>query len=202
MKPSDFDLEYQNQNIESKIVVALERISQSFRSLLWQESTESSLSPIQIQFLIFLLHHSKEKRKVSYLAQEFNLSKATVSETIKLLIEKKLAYKTNAPNDSRSFIISLTDYGRKVAKDTSTFSSEINNPIDLLTEKDKEVMLLSLLNIIKHLNQTGVISIQRMCWTCEYYRNLKNQQHFCNFLNQELTPTELRIDCPEHLLTP
>src|SRR5690606_11969857 len=156
MKPSDFDLEHQNQNIESKIVVALERISQSFRSLLWQESTASSLSPIQIQILIFLLHHSEEKRKVSYLAKEFNLSKATVSETVKLLIKKKLAHKINATNDDRSFLISLTAQGKKIAKHSSTFSSEINKPIDLLPKKDKEALHLSLLNIIKHLNETGV----------------------------------------------
>ena len=58
MSKSDFDLVHQNQNVESKIVAALERISQAFRVLLWQESKEFSLTPIQVQVLIFLLHHS------------------------------------------------------------------------------------------------------------------------------------------------
>ena len=64
MSNSDFNLDYQNKNIESKIVAALERLSQAFRVLLWQESKEFSLSPIQVQVLIFLLHHSDEKKKV------------------------------------------------------------------------------------------------------------------------------------------
>ncbi|MEO6831625.1 MAG: MarR family transcriptional regulator, partial [Chitinophagaceae bacterium] len=63
MSKSAFDLSQQNRSIDSKIVVSLERISQAFRVLLWKESKEFSLSPIQIQVLIFLLHHSDEKRK-------------------------------------------------------------------------------------------------------------------------------------------
>ena len=39
MKKSDFDPKHQNQTTESKIVASLEKISQAFRVLLWQEST-------------------------------------------------------------------------------------------------------------------------------------------------------------------
>jgi len=63
MHQSDFNLIHQNQNTESKIVASLERIAQAFRVLLWQESKEFALMPIQVQVLIFLLHHSGEKRK-------------------------------------------------------------------------------------------------------------------------------------------
>ena len=40
MKKSAFDLEHQNLSIESKIVASLERVSQAFRVLLWNESKE------------------------------------------------------------------------------------------------------------------------------------------------------------------
>ena len=109
MKKSTFDLEYQNSSIESKIVASLERVSQAFRVLLWNESKEFSVSPIQVQVLIFLLHHSDEKRKVSYLADEFNMTKATISETIKTLEQKQLIKKEYEPQDTRSYIIHLTD---------------------------------------------------------------------------------------------
>src|SRR5690554_2520049 len=92
---SDFDLVHQNQSTESKIVASLERIAQAFRVLLWQESKEFSLSPIQVQLLIFLLHHSEEKRKVSYLANEFNMTKATISDTVKTLENKGLISKVH-----------------------------------------------------------------------------------------------------------
>ena len=196
---SDFDLEFQNENIESKIIAALERVSQAFRVLLWQESKDFALSPIQVQVLIFLLHHSEEKRKVSYLASEFNMTKATISDTIKSLEQKQHIKKIQQQHDTRSYTIQLTAKGKNIALKTSLFSKEIKAPIDRLHDDDKENLLLSLMNIIRHLTQSEVITIQRMCLTCVHYQSSANgQKHFCKLLNQNLHVTDLRIDCPEH----
>ena len=58
---SVFNLEEQNTNLDSKIVAGLERLSQVFRILLWEKAKEHSLSPIQIQLMIFIQHHSQDK---------------------------------------------------------------------------------------------------------------------------------------------
>ncbi|MBX2923538.1 MAG: winged helix-turn-helix transcriptional regulator [Chitinophagaceae bacterium] len=201
MNQSDFDLTHQNQSVESKIVAALERVSQAFRVLLWQESKTFSLSPIQVQVLIFLLYHSDEKRKVSYLADEFNMTKATISDTVKTLEEKGLISKEFEPHDTRSYVIHLTKKGKDLAGKTSLFTREIRTPIDKLPPDDKENLLLSLLNIIRHLNQSEVITIQRMCMSCSYYQSSdKGQKHFCTLLNQHLHTADLRVDCPEYQL--
>lgn len=201
MSKSAFDLTNQNLSTESKIVASLERISQAFKVLLWNESKEHSLSPIQIQVLIFLLHHSDEKRKVTYLADEFNMTKATISDTIKTLEQKELIQKVYEPLDSRSFIINLTENGKTLANQTSFFAEQLQVPIDKLNADDKENLLLSLFGIIQHLNKSGVITIQRMCSTCSHYKKAtENEQHFCNLLNQKLVTNDLRIDCPEHVL--
>lgn len=201
MKKSAFDLEHQNSSIEGKIIASLERVSQAFRVLLWNESKEHSLSPIQVQVLIFLLHHSDQKRKVSYLADEFNMTKATISDTIKTLEQKALIKKEHEQHDTRSYIIQLTKKGKEIAVQTSLFSEQIQIPIDKLHLTDKENLLLSLLDIIHHLNRSGIITIQRMCFTCHFYKSNKNsQEHFCRLLNSKLKDNELRIDCPEHSL--
>lgn len=199
MTKSAFDLNHQNLSIESKIVASLERISQAFRVLLWNESKEFSLTPIQVQLLIFLLHHSEEKRKVSYLANEFNMTKATISDTVKALEQKQLIKKEYEPHDTRSYIIQLTKKGRDIAEQTSLFAKQIQVPIDKLHSNDKENLLLSLLNIIHHLNKAGIITIQRMCFTCHFYKTTEHgQEHYCGLLSTKLTHTELRIDCAEH----
>jgi len=197
MKKSAFDLEHQNSNIESKIIASLERVSQAFRVLLWNESKEHSLSPIQVQVLIFLLYHSDQKRKVSYLADEFNMTKATISDTVKTLEQKLFIRKEYEQHDTRSYIIHLTEKGKEIAEQTSLFAKEIQIPIDKLHSTEKENLLLNLLDIIKHLNKSGVITIQRMCFTCHFYKTNKNG-HFCNLLNSSIADNELRIDCPEH----
>ena len=201
MNKSPFNLDQQNASTDSRIIAALERISQAFRVLLWNESKEFSLSPIQVQVLIFLLHHSEEKRKVSYLADEFNMTKATISDTIKALGQKGLIKKVAEPHDTRSYVIHLTKKGIDIAGKTSVFTRELQTPIAKLNPDDKENLLLSLIGVIHHLNKAGVITIQRMCVTCIHYKPASSRNpHFCKLLNKKLEGSELRIDCPEHEL--
>lgn len=199
MNKSDFDLTYQGQSTESKIIASLERISQAFRVLLWQESRAFSLSPIQVQVLVFLLYHSDDKRKVSYLAGEFNMTKATISETIGTLEKKDLITKEYEPQDARSYKISLTEKGKITAHEIAFFTKEIRTPIDRLHQQDKENLLLSLFQVIQHLNQSGIITVQRMCKNCAYYQSSSNgEMYFCKLLNQSLLVADLRVDCSEH----
>lgn len=197
MEQSSFSLKKQNQHIESQIVVALERISESFRVLLWNESKENSLSPIQIQILIFLLFHSENRCKVSYLADEFNMTKATISDSVKVLLSKEMVIKEKDPGDTRSFVLILTTTGKKVAEKASLFASSIEKPIERLSQEQKIQMLSGLQQLIYDLNKSGIITIQRMCQTCSFYRTDRNS-HYCDFLKTELTASEHRVDCPEH----
>lgn len=196
---SAFDLKRQNKKIESKIVVALERISEAYRVLLWNESKENALSPIQIQILIFLNFHTEEQCKVSYLAQEFNMTKATISDSVKLLLQKGLIQKFDDPIDTRSYIIGLTDEGKQTAEKSANFAFAIEKPLAFLTDEQKESILSGLLKLIYELNKAGVITIQRMCFTCSHYQN-NNGQHYCKLLQSNLATTDLRVDCPEHEL--
>lgn len=194
---SSFNPERQENKIEGKIVVALERISEVFRVLLWNESKSNALSPIQVQILIFLLFHSGEKCKVSYLAAEFNMTKATISDSVKVLFLKKLIKKTGDELDTRSFTISLTAEGKKIAEQASSFTASIEKPIGRLSDEQKKAMLDGLLKLIYELNRAGVITIQRMCFTCTNYQFDKGT-HYCKLLQTTLAGGRLRIDCPEH----
>lgn len=197
MKYSSFNLNEQNQKIESRIVVALERISEAFRVLLWNESKENSLSPIQNQILIFIQFHTQEKCKVGYLADEFNMTKATVSDSVRVLLAKELVNKETDPIDTRSYSLSLTQEGKKITQKASFFASSIEQPIEQLTEEQKKTMLNGLLKLIYDLNKSGIITIQRMCFTCSNYQVDKGV-HYCKLLKSRLAESDLRIDCPEH----
>lgn len=196
---SAFDVNRQNQKTDRKIVVALERISEAFRVLLWNESKENALSPIQIQILIFLLFHAKDKCTISYLAREFNMSKPTISESIKLMEQKKYIKKITDAHDSRSYNIALTASGKRIAEKSSNFAFNIEKPLSTLNEEKKQEILSGLLDVIYALNQQGIITVQRMCFTCAYYTE-KNGKHYCNLLQTNLAAGDLRVDCPEHIL--
>lgn len=198
MEKSVFNPEYQNKSIESKIVASLERISEAFRVLLWKESKDTSLSPLQVQMLIFLNYHSPEKYRVSFLAEEFNMTKATISDAVRILEEKKYLRKKEDEGDHRSAIIELTDMGKSAASKVSMFADEIKKPIDKLSREQKEVLLNSLFETILKLNKSGIISMQRMCLCCRYLTQ-ENNINYCNLLKKSLTVQDMRIDCPEHI---
>ncbi len=180
-----------------KITQALERISKAVRVLLWEESKKYGISPIQIQILIFCLSHKLEMLKVSFLAKEFDLTKPTISDSVKVLIKKELLKKIPDMYDSRSYSIALTQKGRNIAKKTSYFTNSLVAAVGSIDNDLQGAFLKNLLHIIHKLNKDDVISIQRMCLTCYHYNN-ENNEHFCGLLNRELQNQELQIDCPEH----
>lgn len=198
---SAFDPERHITNVDYKIVAALEKISEVFRVLLWTEAKEHKLSPIQMQLLIFIKYHNSDKqRRIASMAREFNLTKATISDSIKVLEQKGLIKRTDDAFDSRSFNFSLTDQGTKLTGMIENFTLPLDGAIATLSTQQKDQFLMSVLDLIYRLNKTGIISTQRMCYSCFYYRGDMQQNHFCNLMQKPLAIDELRIECPEHVM--
>jgi DNA-binding MarR family transcriptional regulator len=196
---SAFDPERHLTNVDYKIVAALEKISEVFRVLLWTEAKEHKLSPIQMQLLIFIKYHNSDKqRRIASMAREFNMTKATISDSIKVLEQKGLIERADDLLDSRSFNFSLTDKGVKLTGMIENFTKPLDGAIATLSPQQKNEFLVSVLDLIFRLNQNGIISTQRMCYNCYYYNGDRKQAHFCNLMQKELAIDELRIECPEH----
>lgn len=193
---SIFNLINQNENLDNKLVSGLERISQVFRILLWEKSKEYKLSPIQIQLLIFIQNHSQEKATISYLAKEFNFTKPTISDAVKILEKKKLIKKNNQNTDARSYTIQLTSQGKKIVSETDNYAAPITEIIKKSKHADKLVLWDIISNLITKLNELEIISVQRTCYNCKYFVK-KGNLPYCNLLEQKLKAHEIRIDCQE-----
>ncbi|QXP68486.1 MarR family winged helix-turn-helix transcriptional regulator [Polaribacter sp. AHE13PA] len=186
-----------DNNVNQKIISGLERISKALRVLLWEESKLYKISPIQIQLLIFCGTHKKEDLNVSFLATEYDLTKATISDSIKVLLKKELLSKTINAKDSRRFTVQLTKKGKEIVEKTSGFTTVLKESINSFSELEKGIFLERLMLLIYQLNQKDVISTQRMCLTCFHYKKDGNN-HYCNLMEEQLKNSELQIDCPEH----
>ncbi len=197
MENSIFDTESQQKDIASKIVVSLERISEAFKSLLWNYAKKIGISPIQIQLLIFIAYHKSEYCKVSYLANEFNITKPTISDAIKVLNKKELIQKNYTEFDNRSYTISLTEKGKRIVSETENFANPIKKEIEKVTKKELESLYKSLNQVVYSLNKTGILTVQRTCYSCKFYEKLE-KKHFCHLLKNELSNTEIRVDCTEY----
>lgn len=192
-----FDPDVQNNTADALILAALERIGESFRVLLWEQAKEYGLSPIQVQSLIFLHTHDNSKATITALAKEYNVTKATMSDVIKVLSGKKLVVKKNDPTDSRIQLLRLTAQGKKIAEATGGFAQTLQKHISQLSSAQKSGLKTILLDLIHHLYREKIITVQRMCFTCAHFSETGSKQ-FCHLLNIQLKPEQLRLDCPEH----
>ncbi|APQ19264.1 MarR family winged helix-turn-helix transcriptional regulator [Maribacter hydrothermalis] len=197
MKESTFNPAQQEKDISSKIVAGMERVSEVFKILLWEKAKLVGLSPIQIQILIFIAFHKRELCNVSHLAKEFNVTKPTVSDAIKVLDKKRLILKDYSSSDNRSYSITLSELGTEVISQTYNFSNPIKKQIDSFSTSELESLFETLSQLIYKLNHNGILSVQRTCYGCKFYQ--KNQESdYCNLLQKELLNGEIRLDCPEY----
>lgn len=197
MKESTFNPAQQEKDISSKIVAGMERVSEVFKILLWEKAKLVGLSPIQIQILIFIAFHKRELCNVSHLAKEFNVTKPTVSDAIKVLDKKGLILKDYSSFDSRSYSITLSELGIEIISQTYDFSNPLKKQIDSFSSSELESLFGTLSQLIYKLNRNGILSVQRTCYGCKFYQ--KNQESdYCNLLQKELLNREIRLDCPEY----
>lgn len=194
-----FNPEFQNKSIDAKILAAFERIAEVFRVLLWEKSKKIKLSPIQIQILIFLKYHEQKYCTVNSLAEEFNMTAPTISDSVKALVKKGLVKKIKNLQDKRFYYLNLTAKGEKLINQSQSFVDVLFQSLTSINQTEKETLLSSLLKIIYDLHSKSILITKRMCFTCTYFQR-NNGEYYCSLLEMNLEQKDLRIDCPEHKL--
>lgn len=198
MDHSVFNPDEQQRDTTGKIVAGLERVSEVFKVLLWEQATAVGLSPIQIQILLFVEYHTPDLCNVSHLAKEFNITKATVSDAIRALEQKKLIFKKPSAEDRRSYTIHLEMAAKKIISRIGQFALPLRQQVDNLTESDKEDLWSTLSKLIYGLNRTGILTVQRTCYGCTFYVKGYGGPDYCKLLEKELFTNDIRLDCPEY----
>ncbi|MFV9549876.1 MarR family winged helix-turn-helix transcriptional regulator [Algibacter sp. PT7-4] len=196
MSESIFNPNHQESVISSKIIAGLERISEAFKVLLWEQAKLLGLSPIQIQILIFIKYHNIAFCNVSHLAKEFNVTKPTISDAVRILSKKGLIEKTSSTADSRSYSITLSESGKNTVLKTENFAHPLKKQLEHIDNTNLEQTFNTISQLIYKLNKIGILTVQRTCYACKFY-NKTNQKHFCNLLNKPLQNSEIRVDCSE-----
>lgn len=186
--------------LQSKIIYGLERISDSFKTVLWEKSKEFGISPFQIQLLIFIANHKIELCNVTHLAQEFNVTKPTVSDAIRVLISKSFLTKDYSNTDNRSYNLFVTEKGKSLISTVSAYTLPLEKALRTTNEKQLENLYSAITHLIDSLNKSGIIQVQRSCYSCQFHK-MKNKNHFCELLNKALMKTDIQLDCPEHKLS-
>jgi DNA-binding MarR family transcriptional regulator len=203
---SSFNPKTQVKRNSARTVAALERISEAFRVLLWRMGKEHKLSPIAVQILTFLQYHAEELCTVGVMAQEFNMTKQTVSEAVFTLESKGLVIKAASPFDARSIVLHLTEAGKTLGEELGNFSEPLETVLATLEAPQHAALLEGALTLIRGLHEAGIVRTERMCFTCKHYAERhEGNPHYCLLLRQALhhgipegKSMPVRIDCEEH----
>jgi DNA-binding MarR family transcriptional regulator len=191
----------EQQAIDSNITAGLERLAQALRVLLWQAAKHHGLSPLQVQVLVYLKHHPAQDRRVSQLAESFDLSKATVSEAITALEQKGYLKRKPSMQDARVSFLELTASGRELADDLESWADTFKSQLVELDYDKRLELTHTLMALIGHLQEAGIITVARMCRTCRFFQtDVQNHEagHYCKLLAKPLAQHELRLDCPDY----
>ena len=156
--------------IDDMFVTVFEMIAQIVRVLRWKVTKSANLSPIQMRFLLYIANVPEERCKVSDLAREFSLTKATVSDAVNTLIRKRLVLKEQSQKDLRIFSLRLSGSGHRMARKLCHWADILKETLKYCSKSEKKKAVMLLINIIKLLQQKGVIEASRMHITCSKYR--------------------------------
>lgn len=194
---SAFNPQEQEQSIDAKLIYGLEKVSQIYRTLLWQTQKKTGLSPLQSQIILFMLFHDERFISISNFAIEFSVTKATVSDAFKTLIKKELVQKEQDPIDKRRQSLKLTTEGITLAHEIKNYTEPLETNLGAFSTKKKEQFFGLLQEFLTELNRNDVISSLRMCVTCRHY-DLREKKPYCKLMETALKESEIRLDCAEH----
>ncbi len=179
---------------DEHLAQVLERLGEVARAMRWRQATDAGLSALQLRILGFIAAHPERNVGVAMLAEELQLGKPTVSESVKALVAQGYMDRKEGTGDGRSHSLRLRAAGRR-----HTYATlPLTEAMAVLPEPRKNEMLLASMQLLEALVQSGEVQVQRMCWTCRHYRGDRSKRHHCLLLRKDLAVQELRTDCAEH----
>lgn len=196
MNHSAADLNDQTHNLEAKLTTGFVNIAVALRAMLWQECLAANISPIQGQILIYCLSQPPQLCRIGYLAKEFCLTKPTISDAVKTLERKNLIHKFNDQDDLRSFNLILTEEGRKIALQVSSFVDPLQALIGELPETRKIQLEQVLAQFTVKFKEMGILSGQRSCVSCQHsIKQGSGKGYFCSLFQEKMNHVEIRMNC-------
>jgi DNA-binding MarR family transcriptional regulator len=181
------------------------RIGMVLRTDDWMRARDAGLNPAQMAILE-ALEGRENGLSVKEIALHLGVSQPSATDSITALERKGYVIKRPAPGDRRALTICITDDGRQSRSAGKSAEGAADQAIRALSEAEQEDLLISLIKMIRHMQEAGVIPVQRMCASCRYFRPFvhadKARPHQCDFVNASFGQRDLRIECREHETAP
>lgn len=187
-------------SVQHPIREGLSRLAVILRSDDWERAKGLGLNPTQLSILDMLADRA-DGMGVQAVARHLALSQPTVTDSVNALERKGLVEKQPGA-DRRSVTLMLTLAGREVLATDQGAGDMLVRAVDALDREEQGLFLVSLIRMIRRLQELDAIPIQRMCTTCRYFDPFRHpdtdRPHHCHYVNAAFGQQDIRIDCREH----
>ncbi|THV12848.1 winged helix-turn-helix transcriptional regulator [Rhizobium rhizophilum] len=188
-------------SINHRIREGLSRLAMAMRADDWNRAKTSGLNPTQLAILE-LLEGRKDGLGVKEIAANLGVAQPTATDSIAALERKGLVEKQSAATDKRGVTVGINSEGLSMLEAGRSQPSIAEQTVGALADREQEDLLITLVKMIRHLQENDAIPIQRMCASCRYFAPFAHsdaaQPHHCNFVDAAFGQRDIRIDCREH----
>jgi DNA-binding MarR family transcriptional regulator len=184
--------------IEPRLADGLARLAVVARQLDWRAAAAAGLSPTQADILRFIAGRPQGAR-LTAVAAHAGVRKATASDAVAALERKALVRKHADAADGRAVALRATAVGRRTAQ---AWPASFATVVEGLDSPQQEALFGLVVEMIRDLQQRGLIAPLRTCVSCRHFRrNVAPDTvapHFCNLVRAPMAQRHLRVDCAEH----
>lgn len=190
-------------SITYRIREGLSRVGMAMRVDDWNRAKATGLNPTQLAILGLLEGRGEDGLGVKEVAAHLGVSQPTATDSINALERKGLIGKRAGASDKRAVRVALTPDGLATLQEADREKSLAEQAVGALGDDAQQDLLLTLITMIRHLQETDAIPVQRMCVSCRYFAPNAHKDtarpHHCKFVDAAFGQRDLRIDCRDHL---
>jgi DNA-binding MarR family transcriptional regulator len=192
--------ERHTEPLERRIASGLAKVGLALKYQAGQGAGGRGLSPTQGQILATL--SMAGPLRPSDVADRLAVTLPTISESVRVLVEKGLLEKQRDPRDARATLLQLTAEGRHEASIAAGWPDFLASAAGELEGAEREAFFKGLVKMIRTLQERGQIPLSGMCVSCRYFRpNVHDDAeapHHCALVDSPFGARHLRLECPEH----
>lgn len=187
----------ENQQSSHAIYTYLERLGNLIGAQEWLLGKRHDLQPVQLRMLYYLNICNRYSNTPSGVTEYMQLTKGTVSQSLKVLENKGYIEKQTDPHDRRQVHLLVTESGRVILNLLPP------NLLGTVAEELGETAGAETVSVLRRL----LVAMQRangmqgfgVCHTCHYHQALDEQHFRCGLTGETLAKSDAELICREHL---
>jgi DNA-binding MarR family transcriptional regulator len=188
-----------SERLDERIATGLHKIGLALKHQTWRQASEDGLSPTQGQILAALAMDGPQTG--SELTKRLGVTLPTVSDSVRVLVDKGLLTRTPDERHPRARLLELTGAGHTLATSARAWPEFLASAAGTLSASEQAAFLAALVKMIRTLQEKGQVPVSPMCVTCAHFRPHVHEglmPHHCAFVDAPMAERHLRLDCREH----